>query len=337
VASAYGIDCIGEPCDLGGSSNLNVLIRDDGDRYVVRVYRPHVSTGRLRAIHVVRYQLSAAGIPCGGIVPTLDGQPWILFEDRLVEVERFVEHDAYMDSWERLESGLGVLGSIHGVLRHLEMGDVGKAPMFANHLPSTDALDRTSSGTQRIRTWDPSPAELQLAHDAEELARLVSTAERPLNAKLPTQLVHGDFWDNNVLFRDGSVVFITDFDYMGERARIDDLALTLYFTCMEFFEDPVSDDQLRRLSRLLDAYEAGSSNSLTATERAALPLAMARQPLWSIGGWVASLDDEGAARQHAAGTVAEVAWALGLMQDLPRWQAAFAARTLRIGHRRRRQ
>ena len=37
--------------------------------------------------------------------------------------------------------------------------------------------------------------------------------------------------------------------------------------------------------------------SIIALVAAALPLAMARQPLWSIGGWVALLDDEEAARQ----------------------------------------
>jgi homoserine kinase type II len=153
---------------------------------------------------------------------------------------------------------------------------------------------------------------------------LVAGAERPLTDRLPRQLVHGDFWDNNVFLRSGRVVFVTDFDFMGERARIDDLALTLFFTCMEFFEEPVSDDQLGRLRRLIDAYDAGSERPLTATERAALPLAIARQPLWSIGGWVASLDDEEAARQHAAAASLEVRWALSLMGDVDRWRAALA-------------
>jgi Ser/Thr protein kinase RdoA (MazF antagonist) len=126
------------------------------------------------------------------------------------------------------------------------------------------------------------------------------------------------------LFRDGRPVFVTDFDFMGVRMRIDDIALSLYFTCMEFPEEPVSDEQLRKLRRLLDEYEAGSEHPLSSAERTILPLAMARQPLWSIGGWVASLDDEQAARQHAAATAPEVGWALHRMREVPRWQAAFA-------------
>jgi Ser/Thr protein kinase RdoA (MazF antagonist) len=50
-----------------------------------------------------------------------------------------------------------------------------------------------------------------------------------LVARLPHQLVHGDFWDNNVGFLGGRPVLVADFDFMGERARIDDLALTLWY------------------------------------------------------------------------------------------------------------
>jgi hypothetical protein len=51
---------------------------------------------------------------------------------------------------------------------------------------------------------------------------------------------------------------------------------------------------------------------------------MARQPLSSIGGWVARLDDQAAARRHAASTGPELAAARQLMTELGRWQHAFA-------------
>jgi hypothetical protein len=45
--------------------------------------------------------------------------------------------------------------------------------------------------------------------------------------------------------------------------------------------------------------------------------------LWSIGGWIAVLDEEAAARRHAASMLGEVEWALRLVRELDRWQAAF--------------
>ena len=320
----YGIEASEDAVDLGGSSSLNLLVTNESRRYVLRVYRPYVTETRLRDVHLVRRELTENGVPCSEAVATGTGQPWVVLNGRLVELEHYVKRDADMDSWERLETALPILGRIHTILRNVEVGPDARRPLFANHIESHDALDRTLRGTRRIREWDPSPDELRLAGAAEELAHLVSSAERELVAALPRQLVHGDFWDDNVFFREGRVVLVTDFDFMGERARIDDLALTLFFTSLKYAEDPVSDDQLLRLRRLIDAYDSGLAEPLLNVEREALPFALARQPLWSIGGWVALLDDEQTARLHAAGTCWEIDWALRIMREVDRWQAAFA-------------
>jgi hypothetical protein len=46
--------------------------------------------------------------------------------------------------------------------------------------------------------------------------------------------------------------------------------------------------------------DSGLDDPLTHPERAALPLAMARQPLWAVGRWIALLDDESRARRLAS-------------------------------------
>jgi len=240
-----------------------------------------------------------------------------------MELVDYVEPAAEMDTWETLAAGMPVLARIHAALQHMPAGPAARQPLFANYIEPAQALPRTLLGASRIRSWNPSQSERDLADEAEKLARRVSSAECGMEDRLPRQLVHGDFWDNNVYLRGGRVVYVADFDFMGIRSRIDDIALTLFFACMEYFEECASDTQLARLRALLDAYDLGADRPLSAAERAALPAAIARQPLWSIGGWVASLDDEGAARAHAAGTAAEVQWANRLMDELERWQSAF--------------
>ena len=325
VARVYGIEVADHQIDLGGSSNLNLRVDYGSEHFVVRVYRPHVTLLRLEAIHRVRHELARTGVPCDDLVTTVDGRPWMSFGNRLVEVERFVGHDAGMNRWERLKVGMPVLGRIHSTLWNLSDAEAAKSPKFVNYVSASEALDRTLMGTNRIRRWrDTSAVELELANDADELARHLRDAERPFIGHIPVCLAHGDYWDNNVLFRANKLVWVTDFDYMGERPRIDDLALTLYFTALELASDPISDRQLEQLRSLLDAYETGADVPLSEKERAALPLAIARQPLWSLGGWVASLDDEETARRHAASTAPEVRFALALTRDLERWKAAFA-------------
>jgi Ser/Thr protein kinase RdoA (MazF antagonist) len=258
------------------------------------------------------------------VVTARDGQPWVSVGSRLLEVERFVDHDAKMDTWDRLERGLPLLGRIHSLLRTVAVTAEGRTPLFANHVEPAQARAATARGATRIRSWQPTPAEERLARVADELAELVSAGERDLVTALPRQLVHGDYWDNNVLFRGERVVLVADLDFMGERARIDDLALTLYFADAGFGRDEADESRLARLRRLVDAYASGLDGPLTTLERAALPWAMARQPLWGIGGWVASLDDVIAARRHAAGMVGDVARALQIVRSIDRWQQAFA-------------
>lgn len=318
----YGLRDGDHAHDLGGSSNLNLLLAAGPHRYVVRVYRPWVTAARLADMQLVRRRLAQGGVPCALPVPTRTGESWIRVDERLVEVEPYIEHDAKMDSWPRLEVGLPFLGRIHTLLRSLTVSEDGRNPPAANNIAPQDALAGTLRGTRRLRQWATSPGALQLAAAAEELAQLVDQAERGVEG-LPRQLVHGDYWDNNVLFRAGRVVLVADLDFMGERARIDDLALTLYYTNSTFADDPTSRDRVLRLRTLVEAYDSGLDEPLLRAERAALPVALARASLAFIA-MIAAVDSEEGARRLAAEMAPDIAWALALMHDLDRWQAMFA-------------
>lgn len=321
----YGLEDEEGAKDLGGSSNLNLLLTDShsGDRYVVRVYRPWVTAARLADMQLVRGRLMHGGVPCAQPVRTLKGESWILVDERQVEVEPYVEHDAKMDSWQRLEAGLPLLGRIHTLLQPLHVSENGRNAPAANNIEPQDVLPGTLRGTRRIRQWDDaSPAELQLADESDELARLLDREQQGVEL-LPRQLVHGDYWDNNVLFRDDRVVLVADLDFMGERARVDDLALTLYYTNSTFSDGRTSEERGHRLRTLVDAYDSGLDEALTSVERAALPLALARTPLAFIA-MIPSVDSEAGARRMSADMAPDISWALAIVRDLGRWQSVFA-------------
>ena len=215
VRAAYGDDVVLEPVrHLGGSSSLNLLGRRGRRRCVLRVYRPYVSEARLDAVDRARRALAAHGVPSSELVPTRDGRLWFPFADRLVELETYVEHDAVMDSWERLHTGLPLLGRVHTALGEVDARAEGRTPLFANHIEPRDVRDGTDRGTRRMRSWSPTREELDLARAADELASLVAEAEEA-SPTVPRQLVHGDFWDDNVLFRGNRVVLVTDLDFKG--------------------------------------------------------------------------------------------------------------------------
>jgi homoserine kinase type II len=320
----YRLPKAARPADLGGSSSLNLLLANGRHRCLVRVHRSHVSPGRLGAVHHVRGVLSGGGVPTARIIETRAGEPWVSWEGHLVEAEHYVDHDAAMNTWAQLAAGMPLLSCIHSRLDGLPIGYEGRAPLFANYIDPAEALPATRRGVRRIRSWNPSPGELAIAAAAERLAGQLADAEMELVPRLPQQLVHGDFWDNNIGFQAGRVALVADFDFMGERARIDDLALTLYFALSDLAHADLSAETLRRLTGLVTRYDQNLEAPLSAQERAALPLALARQPLWSIGGWVARLDDDDAARTHAAATGPALVTALRIAAELDRWQDAFA-------------
>jgi Ser/Thr protein kinase RdoA (MazF antagonist) len=170
---------------LGGFA----LVGDADRRQVVRVHRPYVTPERLGAIHQARRALLDGGVPCALPIVTRQGEGWVTFAGRLVEVEAYVDHDAVMDSWQRLEVGMALLAQVHNLLRDLEVGEEGRRPRFANHLACADVASWVRRGVARIRGWEPTPAERRLAALAEELAELVTQAE----------------------------VGLADFDFMGKR------------------------------------------------------------------------------------------------------------------------
>ena len=86
-----------------------------------------------------------------------------------VEVEHYVERDAVMDSWERIQIGLPVLGMIHTILRDVEVSAEAKFPVFANYIEPHQALNKTLQGTRRVRGWNCSLAEQRLADAANWL------------------------------------------------------------------------------------------------------------------------------------------------------------------------
>lgn len=106
---------------------------------------------------------------------------------------------------------------------------------------------------------------------AEELARLVHEVEHQTVTNLPRQLGHGDFWGNNVLFHSDVVALVTDLDFMAERLRIDDLALTLFFANSTIGGDRLSGMRINQMRTLVDAYDSGLSDHLLVAERRALP------------------------------------------------------------------
>jgi len=320
----HGLEWAGAPVDLGGSSSLNLRLRDIRSDVVVRVHRAWLKPARLTSVQAVRSALREVGLPFAETIPALDGSLWTALGEQLVEVERYVEGEE-MNSWSRLLTGMRMLGRVHDALADIKAGPAARTSPTANQIEADEALPLARRAASAIRSWARTGDEWAAAGKTETLAEELETAWLPVRGLLPRQLVHGDFWDNNVLFDGGSIVLILDLDFMGERDRIDDVALILYYvnSGSTLPRHASRGERQRRFRELLDAYDSGISARLTAVERAAIPVALARVVL----GYTRHLlqrAPELDQREVLAAWSVDLDWSLEIVRDLGRWQEAFA-------------
>lgn len=225
VIAAYRIDFTTEPQDLGGSSSLNVGVGE----FVIRVHRRDRSAARLQAMQVVRAALREFGLPFVKPLTTAAGDSWVRWRDHLVEVEpRAIGAD--MVSWSQLVTGMRMLGRVHEALANLEPPAAARHVRASNQISVVDAQSYAEAARAKILRWpDLTDNELRFADLTVQHARALADEWQQYRDRLPRQLVHGDFWHNNVLFDQADIVAILDLDFMSERERIDDLALILYY------------------------------------------------------------------------------------------------------------
>ncbi len=323
VVRAYELTPNGDPIELGGSSNLNLQLPGPYGGHVARVYRAWVTPRRLEGIQSVRAALRAAGLPFTQTSPSADRRPWIRFADWLVEVEPFVGGED-MRTWAELLDGMRMLGTIHAVLSGIAAPPGARHAPAANHIDAASAFEITMRACAAIRAFASSAAEERVAKLSEELANTLLRAGDGKSLGLTRQLVHGDFWDNNVKSRDGSLVAVLDLDFMEESARIDDLALVLYYAnsgaTLAELRDPA--DRMQALRGLVDAYDSGLERHLSEEERSALPLVLARTPLK----YARHLLLRGSAADQRAVAMAEapdLEWALSIAKLPGPWRDAF--------------
>ncbi len=323
IIRAYELTPNSDSIDLGGSSNLNLLFPEEDLGYVARIYRAWVTPLRLEGIQSVRATLRAAWLPFTQTRPTADGRPFLPFADRLVEVEPFVGGQD-MSTWAELLEGMQMLGMIHTVLSGIAAPPGVRRAPAANHLDAADASQTTMRACSVIRAAASSEEEERVASLSEVLVNALRDAGDETTSELPRHLIHGDFWDNNVKFRDGSLVAVLDLDFMEEGARIDDLALVLYYansgSTFASLRSPV--ERMQALRELVDAYDSGLERHLSQEERAALPLALARTPLKYARHLLlrTSTAEQLAVAQAEA---PELVWALSIVKFPDPWRAAF--------------
>jgi homoserine kinase type II len=281
VLSHYDIGAIRQirPCRRGSRRAPKLRIRTDHGQYLLKRRAPgHDDPQRVAFTHSVQLELGAKGFPVPRLIGTREQNNSMLqLHGRIYELFEFVSGER-CDPGPRASAQAGAaLGRLHGLLGRFEpafeppagtyhaAGEVDAT--FARIVPSI-----VSAEGQEFAAAVASTAEyLRLAyHDAGQ-----RVDEAGFAGWRPTFL-HGDWHPGNLIFRDGSVAAVLDFDSARREPRMADVANGVLQFSLRMTDplDPRSWPEglePQHIQGFMKGYDAGAGASLDDGELAALP------------------------------------------------------------------
>jgi homoserine kinase type II len=224
VLSRYAI---GKPCSARpaerGFVNENRHIETPLGSYFLKRYHPSMGhPDVIHAQHALVAHLRQAGFPAPAIVPTIDGDTLLALDGDLYEIQEYLGGTFYNhDRPEHLQEAALVLGRYHTCV-------AGFAPQV---LCSQDDLYSPAilraNLIDLINAWeldrDATPVQQLEAH-ADALTTRFAT-----HGTLPYLVIHGDYYADNLIFKDDHIVGVVDYDKAGWQPRVVELAEALVY------------------------------------------------------------------------------------------------------------
>jgi homoserine kinase type II len=235
-----------------GIENSNYLLCTTADKFVLTLYEKRVRTADLPFFLGLMTWLSEAGFPCPHPVPDRTGEVLHTLSGRPAALVSFAAGD-----WPRKMTpdnchAVGIAAAqLHKIAAEFPMsrGNDHSLPAWRKiYTPLIRNADRLKPG---FSGWI----------DAE-----LTSLEANWPTGLPSGVIHGDLFPDNVFFEDSKVSGVIDFYFACTDAFAFDLAICLNAWC---FDDAGALDN-SHASALIDGYE--SVRKLTSPEQEALPI-----------------------------------------------------------------
>ncbi len=259
----------------GSRRSPKVLIDCERGRFLFkRRARGKDDLQKVAFTHSVQLHLAGESFPLPHLIGTRrDNNSMLVLDGRIYELFEYVKGGGYDGSLDATYDAGRVLGLYHKLL----------AGFQSDYRPPKGSYHGSRAIHEAVgKTGRSLPAE-----DPEEVAQTLSVLQQAYQSSYesanalglgdwPVQIVHGDWHPGNMLFRDGRVVGVIDYDSARLQRRAIDLANgALQFSITSGSDDPSQWPEYvdeTRLKRFLLAYD--SVNVISKAELKAVPYLM---------------------------------------------------------------
>jgi len=223
VLAHYGCEAGPLQHQPGTASSSAVVATPQGPLFLRRRRKEYSDENVLRHDHALLHHLHNSGFPCTPPLRTVAGPTWATVEGELYEAFEFVPGEPYDPaSADQVREVGWTVGRLH------ELTSDWQPPAPKPWLREDDPrlLREPLQELTAQAEGDDCSALLQAAELLEDVA---SHLPPQMYEALPQAVVHGDVHPGNVLFRDGRVVGLFDWDWTSRQARVRDLCDGLLF------------------------------------------------------------------------------------------------------------
>lgn len=218
LARAYGVevaDC--EPLALG-SVNSNFRVQERGGRRLfARLYEEQGLDGAQRELALLS-ALARAGVPVpeplprSGELPRHEGKPFVVFP--WVEGESLCLARVEPNACRKLGAALAKVHAASATAPALGPGRFAPRDML-----------------ERVARVERDPAARRLTADLAQIRALYARLEPLRDRSLPSGVVHGDLFRDNVLWENGELSALLDFESAFQGPFVYDLLVTIAAWC----------------------------------------------------------------------------------------------------------
>ena len=214
------------PLARGSRHSPKLVVLTDGEAYLLKRRAAHRSRmDRIAFSHVVQKSLERRGYPVAGLIEDRHGRTLVEHERGIFELFRFVRGRHGERSREASPIAGALMAEMHERLR-------------SAGLPSPAGLTGSYHGAGAVRQALEQAADMAQAVEKKRIEGLrpccgwlaqayidaATRVERLGVSHLPRRVLHGDWHPGNLMWRDGKVVAVLDFDAIRIGPRVFDLA-----------------------------------------------------------------------------------------------------------------